>query len=280
MVKGLAIFREAQNSPNRENDDEQILRAVVDQLNLQRLPTTLMTPERADDADLLGWDMIIPMCESYPRLMRLASLEKRGPALIVNKPSAALATYRARMLELFLQTPGLLFPETELRLSGRADSRAPAFDMSQGAWIKRGDVHNTCDHDVVFARDAADIDDIRLDFQRREIPSYLVQRHVDGDLVKFYGVGPGQWFTWFYHDRPSSRRLPFELEDLAGLAARAAGVLGLEIFGGDAIVSPRGAIYLIDINSWPSFARVRAEAAVQISRHLSKQLRSLEEKPS
>ena len=47
----------------------------------------------------------------------------------------------------------------------------------------------------------------------------------------------------------------------------------VEVFGGDAIITPEGKIYIIDINSWPSFARVRAEAAVQIARRLRLRLR-------
>jgi hypothetical protein len=137
-------------------------------------------------------------------------------------------------------------------------------------------VHNTCSSDVVFARTMAEVEDIRRDFERREISNLLIQRHIDGDLIKFYGVGPGQWFTWFYHDPASARRLPFELEDLAVQAESAAQAVGLEVFGGDAIVSPEGPIYLIDINSWPSFARVRSEAAVQIARRLRARLRAAE----
>ena len=47
------------------------------------------------------------------------------------------------------------------------------------------------------------------------------------------------------------------------------------MFGGDAIVTPDGKIYIIDINSWPSFARVRAEASVQIARRLRLRLRQV-----
>ncbi len=277
MVKCLAILRELTNSPNRESDDALILKATMEHLRIQRVSATIMTPEQADGEDFLGWDMIVPMCESYSRLRRLDAWERVGRAVIVNRPASVLACYRARMLAAFRERPGVLMPETELRpTQGAATPDEPAFDMSRGAWVKRGDVHNTCSHDVVFARDMKDVDAIRQDFQRREIPTMLIQRHIDGDLVKFYGVGPGQWFTWFYHDPHSARRLPFELEDLAAQAETGAAALGLEIYGGDAIVSQGGPIYLIDVNSWPSFARVRDEASVQIARRLRARLRQLE----
>ncbi|MBI3551202.1 MAG: hypothetical protein HY077_01685 [Elusimicrobia bacterium] len=275
MVKCLGILRELTNSPNRENDDALILTAVMEQLQLQRVDTSLMTPEHADTSDLSGWDMIVPMCETYPRLMRLKKLCARS--LAVNTPDAVLGCYRLRMLESFARTPLIRCPETETRsVTGEGELEPPSFAATAGYWVKRGDVHNTCARDVVFARDMNDIEEIRKDFARREIADLLIQRHVDGDLIKFYGVGPGQWFTWFYHDPQSARRLPFELEDLAVSAEAAASAVGLEVFGGDAIISPDGPIYIIDINSWPSFARVRAEASVQIARRLRARLRQFE----
>jgi hypothetical protein len=272
MVKCLGIYRERQNSPNREADDSLILRLTIAQLEFLKVKTTILRPEEADLNDLNDWDLIVPMCESYSRLMRLKSL---GPSrLIINPPEAVLSCYRIRMMEAFSRSSGLLFPETEIRPVITATKfPLPAF-AENGFWIKRGDVHNTCSHDVVFARSLRDLKDVSCDFESREITSLVLQRHVDGDLIKFYGVGPGQWFTWFYHDPQTARRLAFELEALATVGQAAAQTVGLEIFGGDAIVSPEGRIFIIDINSWPSFARVRAEAAVQIARHLSLQLKA------
>jgi D-alanine-D-alanine ligase-like ATP-grasp enzyme len=48
----------------------------------------------------------------------------------------------------------------------------------------------------------------------------------------------------------------------------AVSALGLEVYGGDAIVTPAGEIFLIDINAWPSFALYREEASLQIARLL------------
>jgi hypothetical protein len=45
----------------------------------------------------------------------------------------------------------------------------------------------------------------------------------------------------------------------------AAAALGLEIFGGDAIIQPDGAPVIIDINAWPSYARYRDRAAQAIA---------------
>ena len=273
-MKALGILRETQNSPGRESDDALILKAVMDQLSILKTETTVITPEEFDRADVSAYDIIVPMCETYPRLMRLKKIEAETGVMVINPSDSVLGCYRTRMLVSFAQTPGLSYPPTEVRrTSAEANAKAPAFEAESGYWVKRGDVHNTCSYDVVFARDWKEVDAIRREFESREIKDMAVQRHTDGDLIKFYGVGPGQWFTWFYHDPSTARRLPFELEDLAAQAELAAKAVAVEIFGGDAIITPEGKIFIIDINSWPSFARVRAEAAVQIARRLRARLR-------
>ena len=273
-MKALGIFREIQNSPGRESDDALVLRAVMDQLSILKTEVVLMTPEEFDRAEIAGYDLIVPMCETYPRLMRLKKIEAETGAVVVNPADSVLGCYRTRMLESFSRTPGLSYPPTAVRrTTAEANASAPDFESRGGWWLKRGDVHNTCAYDVVFAKDWAEAQRVRAEFESREIKDLAIQRHTDGDLIKFYGVGPGQWFTWFYHDPSTARRLPFELEDLAAQAELAASAVKVEVFGGDAIVTPSGDIFVIDINSWPSFARVRAEAAVQIARRLRLRLR-------
>ena len=270
MYRCLGVFREVQNSPNRETDDALILKAVLERLALLGAQTRAVTPEEFDSMDPSRWDVVLPMCEAYPRLKRLANRPRGGGPLWVNPPRSVLNCYRAHMVAVLAATPGVRFPHTELRAVKNGPGRLPA--SRDGWWIKRGDVHNTCDHDVVHAASAEAAEHILRDFAEREIPQWIVQTHVPGDVVKFYGVGPGHWFTWFYHDPVRAARHAFEVDDLAGQAARGAQALGLEVFGGDAIISPGGSVTLIDLNSWPSFALVRGEAAVQISWHLQRRM--------
>ncbi len=280
-MKALGIFRETQNSPGRESDDALVLKAVMDQLSILKTEVVLMTPEDFDKADVGGFDLIVAMCETYPRLMRLKKLEAETGVVMVNPADSVLGCYRTRMLESFANTPGLSYPPTEVRrTTADANKNPPSYEAKSGWWLKRGDVHNTCAYDVVFAKDWKDAEHIRREFESREIKDLAIQRHTDGDLIKFYGVGPGQWFTWFYHDPSTARRLPFELEDLAAQAELAAKAVKVEIYGGDAIITPNGEIFIIDINSWPSFARVRAEAAVQIARRLRFRLRQVASRKS
>ena len=48
-------------------------------------------------------------------------------------------------------------------------------------------------------------------------------------------------------------------------ATRLAGLLGLEVYGGDCIVRQDGTFAIIDFNDWPSFSRCRNDAAKAIA---------------
>jgi len=271
-MRCLGVLREAQNSPNRETDDALILKSVLAELERAGVETSLIAPEDLDETDMESWDAVLPMCETYPRLKRLESASAALPSLFINPPAAVLSCYRVRMIPLLKRRLRSLFPPSEVRSVEDGPGEPPAFLPSEGWWIKRGDVHNTCDRDVVRVDDWRRAGKVLRDFGAREVTHYVVQPHVPGDLVKFYGVGPGRWFTWFYHDASRSRFLPFSRARLAAAAARAAKAVGLEVFGGDAIVSAGGALSVIDINSWPSFAKVRREAASRIAAHVLRRL--------
>ena len=266
-LKALGIFREVENSPNREADDALLLGAVAEELARAGVPMALASAEEADAMSLDGWDLILPMCESYRRLRRLDS-GARG-AIVINRPGAVLETYRSRMLPRLAATPGVRVPESERRPTGRTPLDPPGFSAPEGFWIKRGDVHNTVGgRDVVFAPTLAEAENVRGAFASREISELVLQRHVEGDRVKFYGGGPGSWLEWFYHNPRESRRRPFSVVELGRTVAAAAGALGLEIYGGDAVVDEDGSLWVIDVNSWPSFSRVRRVAARRIARHV------------
>jgi hypothetical protein len=61
----------------------------------------------------------------------------------------------------------------------------------------------------------------------------------------------------------------FEIVRLRDAAFGAAGALGLEVFGGDAVIREDGKPMIIDINAWPSYARYRDRAAQAIADHLA-----------
>jgi D-alanine-D-alanine ligase-like ATP-grasp enzyme len=63
------------------------------------------------------------------------------------------------------------------------------------------------------------------------------------------------------------------VEALRAVVRRAAALSCLDVYGGDAIVTPEGRLVLIDLNAWPSFALVRDEAAQHIADQIERRLR-------
>jgi hypothetical protein len=263
------IFREEAHSPGRESDDAEILRLTAKGLLAKGFQVDLKTPdELGPTADARPGGVFL-MCERPGALRALEALESAG-VLEINSPAAVLNTYRDRMIARFAEA-GVPFIESRLVATAGESVAAP-----RPVWVKRGDVHNTQQGDVVYAADAAAVGRALEGLAARDIPRAVVQPHVDGDLIKFYGIGPGDgargeppWFRWFYHKDQELRRHAFDQRALARLVRQAAAALGLEIYGGDCIVTARGDLVLIDLNAWPSFALFREEAASVIAAYLS-----------
>lgn len=264
MTRGRCwgVYRELAHSPGRETDDAEILRATARELAALGFDVELKSPdELTDDAP----PNLFVMCERIPVVEGLASWERRG-ARIVNRPSGIRNTDRERTIALFRRHE-VPFPESTLVATAPDGARFPG-----PCWVKRADVHATEAGDVSFA---ASPDALAANLERlrgRGIVRAVVQDHVPGDLIKFYGVAGlaeeddrPSWFQWFYHRDQTLSNHAFDPDALAGATSRAAAALGLDVYGGDAIVSADGGISVIDLNAWPSFALFRPVAAAKIA---------------
>jgi hypothetical protein len=267
------IYREAAHSPGRIDDDAAIMKRVGEALRARDFAVELLAVDGIDNALARPCGNIFAMCEGSEVLCRLESAAQQG-AVIVNSPQAIGNTYRHRMIELF-----------QRRQVSAPPSRIVATDASAphpltSVWIKRYDFHATQPDDVIYAASEAGWHEALRRFARRGIPFVIVQQHVEGDLVKFYGVsghrGEGRkasWFEWFYHRHQGKLGYRFEPAQLEDAALHAASVLGVEIFGGDAIIRPDGEPLIIDLNAWPSYAPFRNQAAEAIADHLARRFR-------
>jgi hypothetical protein len=258
------VYREQAHSPGRVDDDAAIMKSVASALAERGFAVELVTAEELVERPFAN---IFAMCERGEVLDRLAAMEKAG-AIIVNSPAAIRNTYRHRMIELFArnQVPAPLSQVVA------TDSNKPR--PADCAWVKRYDFHATQSDDVMYAASDKGWREALRRFAGRGIPFVIAQAHVPGDLIKFYGVrqigAPVEpcWFQWFYHRDKGMLGYPFVSTQLRDTAFRAAGALGVEIFGGDAIIKPDGEAMIIDLNAWPSYALYRERAAQAIADHL------------
>jgi hypothetical protein len=263
------IFRESTHSPGRESDDTEILRLTGKHLEAKGFHVELKTADEVTEDAENRPRFVFLMCERLEVLERLRTLEVSGVPH-VNTPRAVHNTYRDRMIAVLDEAN---VPFIASRVVGTSETPEPG---ALPVWVKRGDVHNTQDGDVVRASTAAEVEAALRGLAHRGIKRAVLQPHVDGDLIKFYGIGAGggshrepPWFRWFYHKDQKLSGNPLDQRALARLVRRAAAALGLEVYGGDAIATPTGELVLLDVNAWPSFALYRDEASAAIASHLA-----------
>lgn len=154
---------------------------------------------------------------------------------------------------------------------------AASFEGKYGYWLKRGDAAAQHEEDVVYAKNETERNRVLLDFKARGIVDVVVTAHVNGDLVKFYGVSGTGFFRCFYPTDCGDSKFGNELHNGAALhhefdrrllmtnAEMLADISGLQVYGGDCIIRSDGTFAIIDFNDWPSFSRCREEAAVAIA---------------
>ncbi len=261
-MRAIGVYREKEFSPGKVEADAAILDAVLSELSAAGVSTVAMDAHQFISEIDLRTDLVMAMCQGEGALRRLAEIERSG-AVAINSALSIRNCYRdllaAGLAQSGVPTPaGALLSTSVLPSAGALGG----LDLSLPLFVKRGDLHALGPDDVQRAVGRADLEARMASFARRGIPQVYVQQEFAGDVVKFYGVSGGSYFCAI----ADSGELPESiLQGLSEAAQRAALMLGLEAWGGDAVLSgDRFAI--IDFNDWPSYSRVRMRAAQAIAR--------------
>src|SRR3989440_817849 len=243
MKRLLGLYREKQYSPGRhQSNDALLLDQIAHRLREREFAVDLMTLEEANGARSEA-TLVFSMCQGRAALENLAQWERDGTR-IMNSPQAALNTHRDRLPALMVEAR-LPFPQTNLVITEQSPD-LHGLNLDEGIWLKRGDVHASVTADVQWIDSRERLETGLADFAQRAINLAALQAHRAGDEIKFYGVGGGAFFHWFYSR--NARKHPFDSARLQELGNQAAAVAGLDVFGGDVIVSPTGDLTLIDLN--------------------------------
>ena len=252
----VGVFREAEFSPGRVEDDAAILERTAAALAARGFDVRLggAALALADDVDA-----VLAMCQSPAALATLDAAAARVP--VINSARAIRNCFRTETVRL-LAAAAVPFPETRIVAT---DAPPPA---STPCWVKRGDVHAMEADDVAFTADVVALRAALAGLHARGIGRAALQAHVDGPVLKFYGVADGRFFRCY----TDGDLAPAPLGRLWIAARAGAAALGLDVFGGDLIVAPTGDPVLVDVNDWPSFARCRDAAADAIAGYVADRL--------
>ncbi len=268
-MRALGIYREKEFSPGKVEADAAILKAVLAELERGGFETFAAEPARVNSWSGRGFDLVLAMCQAQGALNHLSEIEQAG-AVAVNPALSIRNCYRdrlgARLAKAGAPIPAGALVDTSSPLHTKSFSR---LEISPPLYVKRGDLHALCADDVRRVDDPEDLRATLDSFARRGIRRAYLQEAVEGAVVKFYGVS-GEYFSAF----PERGELPEAIEcKLADAASAAASVIGLEAWGGDAIIDRHGGFKLVDFNDWPSYSRVREQAARAIARRATRLLR-------
>lgn len=265
----VAVSRGNEFSPNHVDNDTAIFMATVDCLRSLGHSVAVYPEEEFLREEIKG-QYIVSMARDHRTIAYLHTLEKAG-SVIVNSPQGVDNCIRQPMTELLLGA-GVPHPVSYI-----VDTNTPFAYRHFPYWIKRGDAHAMIKEDVVFVETLEEANQALQRLAERGILQAVINEHLVGDLVKFYGVADTDFFYSFYPTEQSHSKFgleaingeakgyPLNVQRLQAIANQAAQTLHTPIYGGDCVVSSTGEIRLIDFNDWPSFARCKELAAPAIA---------------
>lgn len=283
--KLLAIARDEKYSPNNEAKDAAILHAVTDRLKQQGWQVDICTETEWGTRDVktvsAEYEQIIHMSRQMRSLMRL----ERVAIPVVNAPHAVRTVAKSRELTLsLLEQAGVQVPQwwayepedDEMFLC------EPSLQRLLPGWVKAMREDGARPEDVTFVQTPLEADTCILKLASENVPDVVVTHHEEGELIKCYAVlaedvSKPRLLRWF---RPKAagyskfgeaethnttlEQLTIDEAALSDLSVKIGAILGLQIFGFDAIVRPDHQVVVIDVNDWPSFSICQQEAAEAI----------------
>lgn len=273
--KIAGIMRAGAYSPNHIGNDAAIFNGVVDQLRKRGSEVNVYSEEQLM-AGAVTEPIIVNMCREARSIALLQQYEDEG-RLVINSGYGIENCTRERMTRILLGS-NIPYPESLIVNTDEVVKGQLVKSKFTQCWIKRGDGHAQHKEDVSYVRHPEEAQEVLQEYFLRGIKRAVINRHLVGDLIKFYGVAGTPFFYWFYpfdlgHSKygheainGKSQGIEFDLNHLKAIVQAASDAVDVKIYGGDAIVSPDGSISIIDFNDWPSFAPCRVEAAPYIAK--------------
>jgi len=291
----IGIERGKEFSPNRADADKAIFSAVKENLEKMGHPVLSFTEDRFLEQSLYA-PIAFSMGRREETLLILKYLEEEG-SKVINSSDSIRNANRTHMT-LLLKASKTPIPKSHL-----LETDQPFADQDENllfpCWLKRGMGYSQEKSDVVYLTNPTEAEVALTEFAKRNIETAVLCEHIEGDLIKFYGVStPAQsnnkselrFFHWLYPTtlvdsegtvkgskfgfealNGPTKGFPFKEKELQSICHHAAHALNLQVYGGDAIISPNGSIQIIDFNDWPSFSPCLNEASKAIATLIAEQ---------
>ncbi len=272
------ISRHPKYSPNSEARDEALFRSLVMNFALQGVSVATFDEAVFEHhpPQLEKSTLIVSMARSEAALQALAATEERGVP-VLNSPRALQKAQRTDFQQWFAESGHAAKHWHTSELTPELKATLP-FPL----WWKRNNTATTSANDVQFIENKMQLDVL---LQQHPQEDALLMEHVEGQLIKFYGVVGTNFFyaephspkgfSKFGHEQHnhhknlaiSSPMWKQTLRTMHTSATQVAQQSGFSIYGGDAILREDGTFVFIDFNDFPSFSACLPEASEAIVQH-------------
>ena len=249
VISIIGVSRGNEYSPNHVDNDAAIFNKVVEELGQLGCEVEVYAEKDFVEQGVKG-DIIFDMARDKATIARLKSLEDGG-ALVINSAYGIDNCVRRPMTELLIKRG---VPHPQSFIISTADEYS---ENCYPCWVKRGDSHAMVKEDVAYATCKEEVENILADFRNRDIPVAVINEHLQGDLVKFYGVHGTDFFllvlsvslfrtvsSVWKKINGIAKGIPFSVEELKIQSDKAAEALNVPIYGGDCVVSADGTLRL------------------------------------
>lgn len=276
-IKIAGVMRAGAFSPNHIGNDAFIFNSTAEQLRKRGCIVNVYSEEQFHKG-IAGEDVIVNMCREPESIALLKQYEDKGK-IVINSGYGIENCTRERMTRILIGN-GIPYPESLIVNTDESVKPELARVGFSRCWIKRGDFHSMHKEDVSFCRHADEAQEVLQEYFLRGIKRAVINRHLEGDLVKFYGIRGDNFFYWFYpyevgHSKYGAEtvnghthNIPFDEDNLKSVCNKAAEAMDVVVYGGDVIIDEDGSFRIIDFNDWPSFAPCRTEAAPHIAKEI------------
>ena len=268
----IGIRRARVFSPNSVERDALIAQAVAHELEARAQCTVQLVCEEelCHMPPPVGCAGVFSMARGAGALQWLRGVQAQGVP-VVNAPDAVAAATRRR-IDSLSRVLGVPRPHC---VAGGPETAAEDWCTGFPCWLKRDDGCAQQQADVVYCADGAALREALHHLRSQGVEHWVAEQHVAGDVLKFYGVlhtpffyvaGGALAYSKFGHEAINGayQGYAYSASALERHARALAEALGIEVFGGDAVITPGGEALIIDFNDWPSFSSCRSQAAASI----------------
>lgn len=272
------ISRHSKYSPNSEARDEALFRSLVMNFALQGISITTFDEAVFEHRppQLEKSTLILSMARSEAALHALSAAEESGVP-VLNSPRALQKAQRTDFQQWFAESGHAAKHWHTSEITPDLKTTLP-FPL----WWKCNNPSTTSATDVQFVENRTQLDVI---LQQHPQEDALLMEHVEGQLIKFYGVVGTNFFhaephtpkgfSKFGHEQHnhhkdlavSSQMCKQTLLAMHTAATQVARQSEFSIYGGDAILREDGSFVFIDFNDFPSFSACLPEASEAIVQH-------------